>query len=100
MGHWLLNLFGISNLAGYGYGFFSGIGSDLGEVALIGAIIAVYRKHNCHVQRCWRVSRHPVHGTPWVVCRRHHPMIDKAPTAAQVVEDHRQAQVRAQSRPG
>jgi len=47
VGHWLLNFFGISNLSGYGYGFFSGIGSDLGEVALIGAIIAVYRKHNC-----------------------------------------------------
>ncbi len=97
VGHWLLNFFGINNLAGYGYGFFSGIGSDLGEVAIIGAIIAVYRKHNCHVQGCWRISRHAVKGTPWVVCRKHHPEIDRAPTAAEVREDHHQAQLQAQS---
>ena len=100
MGHWLLNFFGISNLAGYGYGFWSGIGSDIGEIALLGAIIAVYRKHNCHVQRCWRISRHPVDGTPWVVCRKHHPAIDHAPTAQQVVDDHRQAQLKAQAQVG
>ena len=98
VGHWLLNFFGINNLSGYG--FFSGIGSDLGEVALIVAIIAVYRKHNCHAQGCWRISRHPVEGTPWVVCRKHHPVINKAPTAAQIAEDHRQAQQRAQSPAG
>lgn len=93
MGHWLLNFFGIDNLGGYGYGFFSGIGSDLGELVLIGAVIAVYRKHNCHVQGCWRISRHAVEGTPWVVCRKHHPEIGKAPTADQVAEDHRRAQL-------
>ena len=100
VGHWLLNFFGISNLSGYGYGFFSGIGSDLGEVVLIGAIIAVYRKHNCHAQGCWRISRHVVDGTPWVVCRKHHPVInDKAPTADQIAEDHRLAQQRTQAPP-
>ena len=90
--HWFLNFFGINNLSGYGYGFWSGIGSDIGEFALIGAIIAVYRKHNCHVKGCWRISRHAVDGTPWVVCRKHHPTIDdKAPTAQQVIDDHRRA---------
>jgi hypothetical protein len=101
MGHWLLNFFGISNLAGYGYGFWSGIGSDIGELAILGAIIAAYRKHNCHVRGCWRISRHPVDGTPWVVCRRHHPTIgNQAPTAEQVADDHRQAQLKAQTHSG
>jgi hypothetical protein len=60
-------------LAGDGYQFWSGIGSDLGELTLIGAIAAWYRMHNCHVNRCWRLSwhPHPDHGHP--VCRRHHP---------------------------
>jgi hypothetical protein len=92
MWHWLLNFFGVNNEAGYGYAFWSGIGSDFGEIALIGAIIAVYRKHNCHVKGCWRISRHPVDGTPWVVCRKHHPTIgNEAPTADQVVADHARA---------
>jgi hypothetical protein len=93
--HWILNFFGINNLSGYGYGFWSGIGSDLGEFALIGAVVALYRKHNCHVKGCWRLSRHPVEGTPWVTCRKHHPLINEAPSAEQVLADHRAAQAAA-----
>lgn len=60
-------------LAGPGYQFWSGIGSDIGEIAIVGGAIAIYRRHNCHVHRCWRLSwhAHPDHGHP--VCRRHHP---------------------------
>ncbi len=52
------------------YNFFSGIGS--GSPILI-AVAVWWRHHNCHVQRCWRLSwhPHPQHGHP--VCRRHHP---------------------------
>jgi hypothetical protein len=60
-------------LTGNGYQFWSGIGSDAGELAILGGIIAIYRRHNCHIRRCWRLSWHvhPEHGHP--VCRRHHP---------------------------
>ena len=40
------------------YGFFSGFGSDLGEVALIGGIVALVRHHNCHNHGCWRLGKH------------------------------------------
>lgn len=62
---------------GVGYNFWSGIGSDVGELTLatsvVFAIVMAYRRHNCHVQRCWRLQWHvhPDHGHP--VCKRHHP---------------------------
>lgn len=83
--HELSNFFGVTNEAGPGYGFWSGVGSDIGEVAIIGAIVAAYRRHNCHVKGCWRIQRHQVEGTPYIVCRKHHPSTGHtAPTAHQV----------------
>ena len=67
--HWL----GIDTASGPWYAFWSGFGSDLGELAVVGALLNVARRHNCHVHGCWRVGRHQVEGTPHVVCRRHHP---------------------------
>ena len=50
------------------YGFWSGFGSDLGELAIVGGLIAVVRRHNCEVHRCWRMGRHRTearaHGVP------------------------------------
>src|SRR5205085_8416328 len=56
-----------------GYQFWSGIGSDVGEVTLLGVAVVWWRTHNCHVHRCWHISwhPHPVHGHP--VCRKHYP---------------------------
>lgn len=53
-----------------GYQFWSGIGS--GSPLLVAAGV-FWRKHNCHVHRCWRLQwhAHPAHGHP--VCRKHHP---------------------------
>ncbi len=58
-------------LHGDGYQFWSGIGS--GSPILLGAWVYL-RKHNCHVRWCFRVGRHPVDGTTYVVCRKHHPL--------------------------
>jgi hypothetical protein len=59
------------------YNFWSGFGSDLGEVTLISAVcVGVYtgvRKVNCHTKGCWRISHHPLEGTPYVLCKHHHP---------------------------
>ena len=59
------------------YNFWSGFGSDLGEATLISAVgIGVYtgvRKVNCHTKGCWRIGHHPLAGTPYILCKHHHP---------------------------
>jgi hypothetical protein len=79
--HWLAIHLGTENEPGVYYGFWSGFGSDVSEFAIILAAIGLFRKHNCHVRGCWRIARHPIEGTPYVVCRKHHPGIDEALTA-------------------
>jgi hypothetical protein len=62
------------------YDFWSGFGADIGGLAFLGAGIGLYRKHNCHVHRCWRIAKQQVEGTTWMVCHKHHP--DGKPTEA------------------
>lgn len=63
--------------SGNGYNSWSGWISDVAEITVVGAIAASlaawWRKHNCHVHRCWRLQwhEHPEHGHP--VCAVHHP---------------------------
>jgi hypothetical protein len=64
MTHWLYIHFGI-NGTGPWYGFWSGTGSDIGEVAIVGAI---WRMLNCHEPGCWRPGHH-IDGH--IVCRKH-----------------------------
>lgn len=82
--HWVEWWTGANNPSGPEYGFWSGFGSDLTEFTIIGGLVTVYRKHNCHVRGCWRVGRHPV-GT-WMVCRRHNP--GDAPSPDDIVREH------------
>jgi hypothetical protein len=72
------------------YNAWSGFGSDIGEVAIVGGLVTIVRQHNCHVHKCWRLGRHQVHGTPHKVCRRHHP--DGHLTHAAVLKAHAEAQ--------
>jgi hypothetical protein len=67
---WLLHVLGVDDVSGRWYGFWSGFGSDISELAIVGAVLGGYRKHNCHAKGCWRIGRHVVDGTPW--CNRHH----------------------------
>lgn len=78
--HWLAVHTGTVNEAGPYYGFWSGFGSDLGEVTLIAAVLGGYRKHNCHQRRCWRIGRHTVDGSPW--CDKHHQAARQAGSEA------------------
>ena len=61
------------------YNFWSGFGSDLGEATLISAVcVGVYtgvRKVNCHTKGCWRIGHHPLEGTPYILCKHHHPSV-------------------------
>jgi hypothetical protein len=70
----LFDIFG-TNGSNDWYGFWSGFAAD---VPLIGGAYLLGRKHNCHVHGCWRVGRHPVDGTSYIVCRRHHPHGNKS----------------------
>lgn len=88
--HWFLHFTGSDNVSGPWYGFFSGFGSDLGEIVLLGALWSILRKHNCAVHHCWRVGRHKVPGTEHICCRRHAP--GGAPTHEDVIEAHAAAQ--------
>jgi hypothetical protein len=57
-----------------GYNFISGPLADITLVtAFLSTLILWWRKHNCHVHRCWRLQwhQHPTHGHP--VCKKHHP---------------------------
>ncbi|WP_040829587.1 hypothetical protein [Nocardia jiangxiensis] len=71
--NWLTHIIGLDNPSGYWYLFWSGLGSDITEFAVIGALLGVLRKYNCHIHGCWRIGRHPVADTTYIVCRKHHP---------------------------
>ena len=68
---WLLVHTGTWNEPGPYYAFWSGFGSDLGEVALLGSLIAVFRHRNCHIKVCWRIGK-PVEGSAFLCCHKHH----------------------------
>jgi hypothetical protein len=77
--HWLAYHTGSLNEPGVAPdgAFWGGIASDLGEVTLVGGLVAVYRKHNCHTRWCFRLGHHDLtdeaSGVTYRLCRRHHP---------------------------
>lgn len=83
--HWLQTAFSTYVLHpehGNGYQWHSGIGSDLGELTLVAALLATAKHHNCEHPRCPRLGHpHPGHGRP--VCRRHFHSTEVAPSDPQ-----------------
>jgi hypothetical protein len=76
------------------YNFWSGFGSDFGEATLISAVgIGVYtgvRKVNCHAKGCWRIGHHALEGTPYILCRHHHPGVPtRGASHEHILEQHR-----------
>jgi hypothetical protein len=69
---WLAHVLGTDSGSGPAYLAWSGAGSDLGEVAIIGGLASICRRHNCEVHGCWRLGRHAT-AAGHHVCRRHHP---------------------------
>lgn len=80
MWHWFQHAFStyiIHPLRGDGYQWWSGVGSDLGELTLVVAILGTYKHHACHEKGCWRLGhRHPEHGLP--TCHRHYHRTPRA----------------------
>lgn len=84
---WLPHVLGVDDVSGRWYAFWSGFGGILErllELLVLAGILL--RKHNCHQHGCWRLGRHPVAGTAFVVCARHHPR--GAPTAQRIQDAH------------
>lgn len=77
----LLHVLGVDNVSGRWYGFWSGFG---GDISILAAPLVLLRRHNCHTRGCWRIGRHPVEGTAFLVCRRHHP--DDHPTQLDILQ--------------
>lgn len=71
IGNWLFWYFGVSGTGSH-YGFFSGPGSDLGELAIIGGVYAGLRRINCPITGCWKIGLHHT-AAGHRVCRKHHP---------------------------
>ena len=92
---WLAVHTGTNDLSGPYYGFWSGFGSDLAELGILGAIgTGVYqlvKKYNCHEPGCWRVGTHPAAGGQFLLCYRHHPDFKGTrPTRDVIVRMHRE----------
>ena len=85
--HWFLTVTGTNNTSGYWYGWWSAFASDLPEFAIL---IVIWRKINCHAKGCYRVGLHHVDGTPYITCRKHHPVHPgtQAATAEQIADAH------------
>lgn len=88
---WLAHWMGLDNASGAPYLFLSGIGANFGELTIIAGLAAIYRRHTCHVHHCPRIARHPVAGTGFTVCRRHHPSMDGPVTAQHIANAHNAA---------
>jgi hypothetical protein len=95
VGRWMALHAGTNDLSGPWYGFWSGFGSDLAEIGLIGAVVTgvyqIFRKYNCHEPRCWRVGTHPAADGQFLLCYRHHPDFrGKRPTHELIERMHRE----------
>lgn len=71
--------------------FWGGFGSCLTEFAIVAV---VWRKVNCHAKGCYRVGLHHVDGTPYITCKKHHPIHpgSGSATADQIAQAHHAAQ--------
>ena len=101
--HWIAFHTGVTTVHPNGvyYNFWSGFGSDLGEATLITTVaLGVYtgvRRANCHTKGCWRIGHHPLEGTPYHLCARHHPDVPTGGAShAQILEHGRSAKARAE----
>lgn len=88
---WLAHILGLDNASKMPYLAWSGIGSDVGEFAIVGALFAHYKRHTCHVDGCWRIGLHPVEQTPFRACRRHHPAVPDQISAEHIAQAHADA---------
>ena len=76
-----------SPLSGNSYNFWSGIGSDFGEITLITAVIMWYIHNQCHVTSCHKIGKHPF--KHYKLCRKHHPDVPNRITHLHIKQLHK-----------
>jgi hypothetical protein len=87
-------------LSGPGYQWWSGLGSDLGQVTLIGLLIGAWRQVNCASSWCFRLGKHATADGHHKLCRRHHPDLpNHRLSLSEIHERHHQAQGEAVTDP-
>jgi hypothetical protein len=98
IGNWLYWFFGIGG-GGPHYGFWSGAGSDIGELTIVGVLVVGLRHVDCHDKGCWRIGLHKVDGTPYKAYRKHHPVLSQHPriTAEVMAKAHEDFQAQRQA---
>ena len=86
----ILTFIGVDDAGGRWNLFWGGFGSCLTEFAIVAV---VWRKVNCHAKGCYRVGLHKVNGTPYITCKKHHPVHpgSKSCTADQIAQAHADA---------
>lgn len=67
---WWLHFTGADDGSGAWYLWWSGF---VGDLVYLGVIVGLVRTANCHAPGCWRPGFHPVAGTRFKTCKRHHP---------------------------
>lgn len=70
MAAWLYHFFGIAGTGPY-YAFWSGLGSDIGELTIFAGMVALIRKHQCHERWCWRYGHYRADELGMMKCRKH-----------------------------
>jgi hypothetical protein len=74
--HWLgwrfaMGIWPVPPGTGWPYQFESGFLPSLTVLSLLTLVGGAYHVRNCHSERCWRLGKHKIAGTPW--CTRHLP---------------------------
>lgn len=85
--YWIEVHTGTVNESGPYYGFFSGFGSDIGEVTVITGVALLIWHMNCHTPGCKRLTRQT---TPdgYKLCRKCLPKSKKELGLHEVHDDH------------
>lgn len=94
--HWLAVHTGTDAPGSKWYNFWSGFGSDLGELTLVGMAYAAFRHINCHTSGCWRIGRHEVeiNGQKYKVCRVCHVRSGHTQLTTEHLDGHRRMRER------
>lgn len=71
--HWLRHVAGLDSGTGGWYLWWSGVGGDFTELAIVGGIISLYQAKTCDIKGCHRIAHHTVRDTDWSICRKHAP---------------------------
>jgi hypothetical protein len=60
-------------------------------------LFVLLRRLHCHASGSWRIGIHHVVGTPFVTCRKHHPVVPSGRIGAEQIAQARQGAVDAGS---